>query len=906
LITLSASDMERKWHNLNPEETLRLLNSQRHGLSDDEAKTRLEQYGTNELRSKKRTSPVVVFFKQLLSPLIYILFAAAIISILTQHYLDAWVILGILLANAAIGFVQETRAERAMEALMQMAAPKAKVRRNGIVKQVPAREVVPGDILLLEIGDKVSAGARLIESSNLKLDEAILTGESMPVEKHTMPIEGDIALADRKNMVHMSTIVNYGRATAVVVNTGMSTEIGKIAGALEEIEKEKTPLQKSITKLSQYIIILVLSVLGILLVAGIVRGLGWLDIFYLGVAAGVSAIPEGLPAVVTVVLAVGMQIMARRNAVIRKLVAVETLGSATVICSDKTGTLTLSQMAVQLIYVDGQWIEVSGEGYMPQGEFSQHGQILNPESNQTLTWHLRIGALCNDALLAREEQCCSIFGDPTEGALVVAAAKAGLDKEKLEIAHPRLDEIPFQSERQYMATLHPRDGGRTVYVKGAPERLLSMSKYLLKDSKVVPLGKADIQAIEQAHISMAQEAMRVIATAYVDLPPEFEELREEEFKGKLVFVGLSGIMDPPREEAKEAVRLCKQAGIKVIMITGDHKLTAESIARQLYLPEGKAITGAELHELSDEGLSQQIESISVFARIEPMQKLRIVNALKDLGYTVAMTGDGVNDAPALRTADIGIAMGITGTDVAKEASDMVLTDDNFASVVAAVDEGRAIFNRLRNVIFFLLSTNIGELLALILCVSVIGKAPLLALQILWVNLVTDTAAAIPLALEPKTGDELKQPPRHPRVGLVFPGLLLRICFLSVLMSIGIFLVFNWAQSRISIEETRTIAFCTMVAFEWFRAFNARSDEHTVFKQGFLSNRWLLITISIAIMLQVAVVYVPFLQVAFSTVPIGIDKWGIAVLAGGSLFLIEETRKVLFPRLFTIGKWRPLS
>ncbi len=898
--------MERKWHNLNPEETLRLLNSQRHGLSDDEAKTRLEQYGTNELRSKKRTSPVVVFFKQLLSPLIYILFAAAIISILTQHYLDAWVILGILLANAAIGFVQETRAERAMEALMQMAAPKAKVRRNGIVKQIPAREVVPGDILLLEIGDKVSAGARLIESSNLKLDEAILTGESMPVEKHTMPIEGDIALADRKNMVHMNTIVNYGRATAVVVNTGMSTEIGKIAGALEEIEKEKTPLQKSITKLSQYIIILVLSVLGILLVAGIVRGLGWLDIFYLGVAAGVSAIPEGLPAVVTVVLAVGMQIMARRNAVIRKLVAVETLGSATVICSDKTGTLTLSQMAVQLIYVDGQWIEVSGEGYMPQGEFSQHGQILNPESNQTLTWHLRIGALCNDALLAREEQCCSIFGDPTEGALVVAAAKAGLDKEKLEIAHPRLDEIPFQSERQYMATLYPRDGGRTVYVKGAPERLLSMSKYLLKDSKVVPLGKADIQAIEQAHISMAQEAMRVIATAYVDLPPEFEELREEEFKGKLVFVGLSGIMDPPREEAKEAVRLCKQAGIKVIMITGDHKLTAESIARQLYLPAGKAITGAELHELSDEGLSQQIESISVFARIEPMQKLRIVNALKDLGYTVAMTGDGVNDAPALRTADIGIAMGITGTDVAKEASDMVLTDDNFASVVAAVDEGRAIFNRLRNVIFFLLSTNIGELLALILCVSVIGKAPLLALQILWVNLVTDTAAAIPLALEPKTGDELKQPPRHPRVGLVFPGLLLRICFLSVLMSIGIFLVFNWAQSRISIEEARTIAFCTMVAFEWFRAFNARSDEHTVFKQGLLSNRWLLITISIAIMLQVAVVYVPFLQVAFSTVPIGIDKWGIAVLAGGSLFLIEEIRKVLFPRLFTIGKWRPIS
>jgi Ca2+-transporting ATPase len=896
--------MEQKWYNLDSEETLLSLNSQRRGLSDDEAQARLEQYGTNELKCKKKNIPVVVFLKQFLSPLIYILFAAAIISVLTQHYLDAWVILGILLANATIGFIQETRAERAMEALMQMAAPKAKVRRDGTVKQIPAKEIVPGDILLLETGEKIPADARLIESSNLKVDEAILTGESMPVYKHTMRLDGDISVADRKNMVHMNTIANYGRATAIAVSTGMSTEIGKIASALEEIKVEKAPLQKSIIKLSQYIIILVLFALGILLVAGIVRGLGWLDIFYLAVAAGVSAIPEGLPAVVTAVLAIGMQIMAQRNVIIRKLVAVETLGSATIICSDKTGTLTLSQMTVQSIYVDGKWIEVSGEGYMPQGEFSQQGQILNPEINKTLTYHLRIGALCNDALLARAEQCCSIFGDTTEGALLVAAAKAGMDKEKLEMEYPRLNECPFQSEKQYMATLHPRNGGRVVYLKGAPERLLSMSKYLLKDGIVVSLNKADIQAIEQAQISMAKEAMRVIATAYVDLPSEFQELKEEEFKGKLVFVGLSGITDPPHEEAKEAIRLCKQAGIKVMMITGDHKLTAESVARHLNLPAGKTMTGAELHKISDDELSRQIEDISVFARIEPMQKMRIVSALKSHGHTVAMTGDGVNDAPALKTADIGIAMGITGTDVAKEASDMVLTDDNFASVVAAVDEGRAIFNRLRNVIFFLLSTNLGELLALILCVSVIGKAPLLALQILWVNLVTDTAAAIPLGLESKTGDELKQPPRHPKVGLVFPGLVLRVCFLSVLMSIGIFLVFNWAQSRVSIEEARTIALCTMVAFEWFRAFNARSDEHTVFKQGVLTNRWLLITISVAILLQVAVVYTPFLQVAFDTVPIGIDKWGIAILAGGSLFLIEETRKILFPQLFTTGKWRP--
>ena len=409
----------------------------------------------------------------------------------------------------------------------------------------------------------------------------------------------------------------------------------------------------------------------------------------------------------------------------------------------------------------------------------------------------------------------------------------------------------------------------------------------------------------QANISMAREAMRVIATAYVNLPPEFKELRDEDIKGKLVFVGLAGMVDPPREEAKEAVRLCKQAGIKAVMITGDHRVTAESIAHQLDLSPGESITGAELQEMSDEELSSRVDGISVFARIEPLHKLRIVNAFKNHGHIVAMTGDGVNDAPALKAANIGIAMGITGTDVAKEASDMVLADDNFASVVAAVDEGRVIFNRLRNVIFFLLSTNLGELLALILSILFIGKAPLLAVQILWVNVVTDTAVAIPLGLEPKFGDELKQPPRHPKVGLIFPGLLLRVGFMAILMSVGIFLIFNWAQARMSLEEARTLAFCSMVAFEWFRAFNARSDEHTLFRLGIFRNRWLVVSILIAIILQLAVIYVPFLQVAFHTVPLGIDKWGIAILAGGSLFAIEEIRKVLFPRLFTLGKWRPL-
>jgi len=897
--------MQEKWHNLSPDEVLLVLNSRRFGLTATEAKTRLLQYGPNELKGRKKTPPIVVFLRQFLSPLIYILLAAVIVSVIVEHFMDAAVIMGVLLLNAVMGFIQETRAESAMEALIQMAAPRARVRRDGNVKQIPAREIVPGDILLLETGDKVPADARLIEVSNLKVNEATLTGESMAVEKHTKVIGGAVPVTERKNLVYMGTIVTYGRTTAMAVRTGMSTEIGKIATAIQEIKPEKTPLQQSVSKLSQYIIVLFLGILSLLVVVGILKGLGWLEMFLLAVAAAVSAIPEGLPAVVTVVLAVGMRIMARRNAIIRKLVAVETLGSATVICSDKTGTLTLNEMTVRRLYVDGGWVEVTGEGYGPWGELCRNGQVINPGSEQALTLHLRIGALCNDALLTCEREFCSIYGDPTEGALVVAAAKAGMNKEELEKTFPRLDEIPFQSEKQYMVTLHPRDGGRVVYVKGSVERLLSLSRYLVKGNGIVPLEEGDVQAIMQANISMAREAMRVIATAYVNLPPEFKELRDEDIRGNLVFVGLAGMVDPPREEAKEAVRLCKQAGIKAVMITGDHRVTAESIAHQLDLSPGEAITGAELQEMSDEELSRRIDGISVFARIEPLHKLRIVNAFKNHGHVVAMTGDGVNDAPALKAANIGIAMGITGTDVAKEASDMVLADDNFASVVAAVDEGRAIFNRLRNVIFFLLSTNLGELLALILSILFIGKAPLLAVQILWVNVVTDTAVAIPLGLEPKFGDELKQPPRHPKVGLIFPGLLLRIGFMAILMSVGIFLIFNWAQARMSLEEARTLAFCSMVAFEWFRAFNARSDEHTLFRLGIFRNRWLVVSILIAIMLQLAVIYVPFLQMAFNTVPLGIDKWGIAILAGGSLFVIEEIRKVLFPRLFTLGKWRPL-
>ena len=901
------STAPQQWYHLSREKVLESLETGRQGLTSVQAKARLLKYGPNLLAGKKKTPPIVVFLQQFLSPLIYVLLAAVVISIIAGHYIDGYVILGVLILNAIIGYMQETRAEKAMEALIRMAAPQAQVRRDGVYKMVPARDIVPGDILLLETGDKVPADARLVEESNLKVNESTLTGESVPVDKHTRVLTGDLTLADQKNMVFMGTVVTYGRATVSAVRTGMDTEMGRIATGIQEVKPEKTPLQKSINNLSRYLIILFLGICVLLVVVGLIKGMEWLEIFLLAVAAAVSAIPEGLPAVVTVVLALGMKAMARRNAIIRKLIAVETLGSATVICSDKTGTLTMNQMTVRQIFLDGRWINVSGEGYMIEGEFSSDGKKLDIDSHSALGMHLRIGALCNDATLSMEdERCCSIFGDPTEGALVVAAAKAGMERERLEKAYPRLSEIPFQSEKFYMATLHPlpMGEGRVSYVKGAPEKLLSFSKYILHGQEIREITPADREAILQANDTMAKDAMRVMATAYVNLPGDLEDLEEEDIKGNLVLVGLSGMADPPREEAKEAIRLCGRAGIKVIMITGDNKVTAESIARRLGLPEGKVIIGKELAEMDDEKLAGQVEQVSVFARIEPIQKLRIVNALKSRGHVVAMTGDGVNDAPALKSANIGIAMGITGTDVAKEASDMTLADDNFASVVAAVDEGRVIFNRLRNVIFFLLSTNIGELLGLILTILFLGKAPLLAVQIIWNNLATDTAVAVPLGLEPRIGDELKQPPRHPSVGILYTGMIWRVFFMSALMGVGVFLVFNWAQARMSIEEARTVAFATFVTFEWFRAFNARSDEYSVFTLGFFKNRWLVGSISVAVLLQLAVIYVPFLQTAFRTVPLSIDRWGIILLSGGSLFIIEEVRKLLFPRLFSRGKWQP--
>ena len=900
---------EKNWHSLSIEDTIKDLNTRVSGLTPEETNQRLVQYGPNELKSKKKTSIIIVFLQQFLSPLIYVLVVAAIISLAAQfftdeeHYIDAIVILGVIILNATIGTLQESRAEKAMEALKELAAPKARVKRNGNIETVPAREIVPGDIILFESGDKIPSDVRLIESANLKVNESALTGESMPVEKHTAPVPADSGIADRGNMLFMGTIITNGRATGVAARTGMSTEIGKIATGLEEVKPEETPLQKNIKSLSRYLVFVFLGVSILLIAVGLIQGLRLLDMLLLAIAAAVASIPEGLPAVVTVVLAIGMRAMARRNAIIRKLVAVETLGSANVICSDKTGTLTLNQMTVRRVFFDGHSVEVTGEGYEPQGEFIQDSHPVNTANDSQLGLLLKIGALCNDSILVRNDTKPRIVGDPTEGALVVAAAKAGFDKDTLQRDFPRVDELPFESEKQYMATLHAVNGRHVVYVKGATEKILAFSKYHLRANQVVPLDKKDIQEFSEAAGAMAKEALRVIAVACLDLPQRPQKLTDEIVTQNLTFVGLEAMEDPPRDEAKQSVALCRQAGIKVVMITGDNKITAESIARQIGLPEGKAVSGAELQKMSDMELTNEIENISVFARIEPLHKLRIVNALKKKGYIVAMTGDGVNDAPAIKAADIGISMGITGTDVAKEASDMVLADDNFASVVAAVDEGRAIFNRLRNVLFYTLNTNFSELVTLILALIFVGQSPLLAVQILWVNLVTDTAGDIPLGFEPKVGDELKKPPRDPGIGLMYPGLFIRIIVMATIIGLGTFLIFRWAQARVSVEEARTMAFCAMVAFEWFMAFSARSDEHTVFQLGIFRNRILIASIGLAVVLQLAVVYVPFLQVAFDTYPLSLRNWAIIILAAVAVFALEEIRKALFPRLYSIGKYQ---
>jgi Ca2+-transporting ATPase len=892
-----------KWHNLTTVEALQELESSRSGLPEEKAAERLRQYGSNELRGKAKTPPIIVFLRQFASPLIYILLAAALVEFLVmQKPTDAAVILVVVTINAVIGFIQESRAEQAIEALKQLAVPFAKVLRGGSIIKITASHLVPGDVIIFEAGDKIPADVRLLEAASLSIDESILTGESVPVEKYTAAIEGDAAVADMGNMVHMGCAAVNGRGVALVTATGMSTEIGRITARVQEVKPPPTPLQRNVARLGRYIGILVLGIIIALIIIGVAKGYTFEEMFALAVAATVSAIPEGLPVMVTVVLALGMKRMVQRHALIRKLPAVETMGAVTVICTDKTGTLTESEMTVRQIHLPGRMIEITGAGYRPEGDFLENGNKLEPQKDENLLMALRISALCNDSTLKLQDDKHQLLGDPTEGALLVAALKAGLKQEILQKEQPRLAELPFSSEKRYMATLHPcQDGKAVVYVKGSIDRVLAMCTRIRENNTTLELTPGKSNEIEKTNLEMASKALRVMALAYAECSPAPEQLSHEHLDGSLTFIGLAGMIDPPRIEVKKAVDDCKKAGIKVVMITGDQKPTAVAIAEELGLPEGEALTGLELEKLTNEELRDRIEHISVYARVEPLHKLRIVDGLKTKGYTVAMTGDGVNDGPALRSADIGISMGIKGTDVAREASDMVLTDDNFASIVAAVEEGRVIFSNIRRSVFYLLSTSIGELFTWMTAIIVGIPLPVVAVQILWINLVTDGVCTIPLGLEPRHRNVLTEPPRQAKAGIVYSGMLWRIAFTALLMAMGTFFIFRWELSKVNLEEARTIAFALLVAFQWFNALNARSDQQSLFKLGFFGNRVLLGAIGLAILLQFLVIYLPPLQKVFYTVPLGLGDWGMVVLVAAGVLVIEEVRKLVVPRLFSRSK-----
>lgn len=876
--------VDESWHSQSIEDTLTALGTAREGLSHQEAKRRLKQFGFNRLETSKPPSIWRVLIRQFVNPLILILLAAAVTKLVISNIVDGVVLIVTVLSLVLIGFVQEAKAERAMRALKKLTAHQSKVKRDGRVVLLSSEQLVPGDEICLEMGDKIPADARLLETSRLTVDESMLNGESMPSEKKIGILEKELSLSDRSNMLYMGTAVAYGKGIAVVVNTGMSTELGKIATSIKEIKSESTPIQRSISAISNWTFLIVFLAVLLFIAVSFYRGIALVDIFFLSIAAAISAIPEGLPVAFTATLAAGMHLMAQRNAIIRKLIAVETLGSTTVVCSDKTGTLTLNRMTVTALY------SLENKLYFLPKEKKE----LSPVFQKML----EIGALCNDALLSKEEGRDQIIGDPTEGALLIAASDVGLDLHQISTAFPRIGEIPFLSENLYMATLHASEKGRVVYVKGAPEKLLPFCCSVLTREGPIPLDEGGRQKILEAIGEMAQNALRLIAIAYDDVSASVSSLTEELFQGKLTFCGIVGLHDPPRAEAIASIAICREAGIRVVMITGDNPITAAAIARDLDISSPAAMTGKELNTLSDAQVKEKVQEINVFARIEPIQKLRLVKAFQSHGEIVAMTGDGVNDAPALEAANIGIAMAITGTDVAKEAADMVLADDRFDSIVAAIEEGRAIVQRLRNVCSFLLTACFGELFGLILNVLFVGIAPLLPVQILWLNLVSGSIIAIPLGFEPKTGYEMKHPPRNPRSKLLYKGLLIRIAYLAALLGLGSFFIFYSIYETVSLEKARTMVLSSLVGFEWLIASKMRSAELPLRKLGVFTNRSLVIAIGGAFVFHLMILYVPFLQGLFHTQPLSLGEWLLVLTPGIAIFLLETIRKELFPFLFS--------
>ena len=896
------------------------------GLGEAEAQSRLERYGRNELTAKAPVPAWRKFLAQFQDVLVIVLLIATAISFVLwlmeresslPH--EAMAILAVVLLNAIMGYVQESRAESAVAALRQMVAAQANVLRAGERRSIPSAEVVPGDIILIEEGDTVPADARLIHSTALQTAEAALTGESLPVLKDIAPVTGEAGLGDRHNMLFSGTAATYGSGKAVVTATGMQTEMGRIAGMLEDTPEESTPLQKELDKVGKMlgviVVIIAVVMIATIIFVGNVRGFSELfDVLILGVALAVAAVPEGLPAVVTAVLSLGVQRMAKRNAIVRHLAAVETLGSATIIASDKTGTLTKNEMTVRAVVTASGRVNLGGTGYVPEGDVQvEGGGALEGALRLELERALTVADRANNSELQERDGRWTVQGDPTEGALIVAARKAGLEDAVLDARFERIGEVPFSSERKLMSTVHTDAEQERVFVftKGAPDVLLARCRKEMVGTQPQPLTDARRAAIVAANEELAGQALRTLGVAAHQLPRDAfqHKAANEDVEHELVFLGLIGMIDPPREEAKQAVARARDAGIRPIMITGDHPKTAAVIAGQLGIAsDGRAVTGAELEKMSDEVLSQTVRDVSVYARVNPEHKLRIVKALQSNGETVAMTGDGVNDAPALKTADIGVAMGITGTDVSKEAADVVLTDDNFATIVSAVEEGRGIFANIRKFLRYLLSSNIGEVMTMffgVLLAKNIGLhaegnavvLPLLATQILWINLVTDGAPALALGIDPPDEGLMQRPPRPRSEGVITPPMWAGIFFVGAVMAIGTLGVLDASLPGGFIEGTgdlrygQTIAFTTLMMFQIFNVFNARSDQQSAFR-GLFQNVWLWGGVALSLLLHIAVIYVPFLQNAFSTTSLSLNDWLRCIAVASSVLWLRELSKIV--------------
>lgn len=896
-----------KIHQLPVHVVLALLgaNTER-GLDAADAQARLIENGPNVIPSDSGPGPLVRFLLQFHAPLVYILLATTVITAFLNEWVDSLVILGVVLVNAIVGFIQESSAAKALTALAQTTVTEATVLRGGKVRRISSSELVPGDIVLIQSGDKVPADLRLFQCRDLQVDESALTGESVPVAKDISPTTA-VDLAERHNVAFTATLVTYGQARGVVFATGVRTEVGHISRLISTADSLETPLTRKIARFSRWLLFVIIGLATFTFFAGWLRGQPAVEMFMAAVALSVSAIPEGLPAAVTITLSIGVARMAKRRAIIRKLPAVETLGSTTIVCSDKTGTLTVNQMTVTEVVAGNVSYEVSGTGYEPLGAIvpaDPNGQPLS--ENVAARECLLAGLLCNDSGLAQRAGLWEVHGDPTEGALLASSAKAGLDHSHWNDLWRRMDSVPFESQHQYMATLHHERSGakQRVYVKGAAEVLLSKSAGMLDaDGNCIPI---DTRLVHQQVAAMAGKGLRLLAFAYIDLLEDTQSVSHIQIK-ELTFLGLQGMIDPPRPEAIHAVQACHSAGIQVKMITGDHALTAQAIAREIGLrgPRESALdcpavlTGGDLAELSDAKLMEAVDDVAVFARVSPEQKLRLVRALQARGHIVAMTGDGVNDAPALKQADIGVAMGIQGTEVAKEAADMILTDDNFATIEAAVEEGRGVFDNLTKFIVWTLPTSIGEGMVIVVAILAGVTLPIVPVQILWINMTTALLLGLMLAFEPQEPDLMQRPPRIPDTPILTGVLIRRIFVVSAIMLLGAFGSFHWVLGK-GMEQgldnaliearARTVAVNVFVMVELFYLFNCRSLTRSIFQQGMFSNRWVWVGVSGMVALQLFFTYVPFMNGVFESAPIGWDEWGFVLLTASATYVIVEFEK----------------